>query len=123
MKILLVDDDRNYQEIFRRTIDGQIELTTASTLAQAKEALRLDVYDCVVLDLKLPDSEPEDTVRDLKQSFPAAVCVAISGNESPQLMAGAIRGGAHGYLHKGKTDLDAKSIMAAISDAITHKLT
>lgn len=122
MKVLLVDDDAAYREIFQCLTKGKLEVVTAVSLADAVSKLSTQRVDCVVLDLNLPDSNPEETVRSFKRSYPSAICVALSGNSNPALVAASIRGGAHWYLHKGKSDLDGDSILRAISEAVTHKL-
>ena len=57
-RVLVVDDD---EETRRRTVkllgDGDVMVDEVSTGEKALEALRSSHYDCVVLDLKLPDMD------------------------------------------------------------------
>lgn len=120
--VLLVDDDLHYQEIFKRRTDGKLKVTCVNDLAQAINTLKLSKFDCIVIDLNLPDSTPEQTIRNLKKEYPTAVCVAVTGSESPVIMAESIKAGAHGYLFKDKGDLTGEAIDSVISEAVIHSL-
>jgi CheY-like chemotaxis protein len=76
VKRLLVveDDDRERMSIEELVRHDDISIDTVGTGAEALDALRTDAYDCVVLDLKLPDMsgfelldriDEEQSLRDL----------------------------------------------------------
>lgn len=55
-KVLLVEDNKVERDSIKKLInDRSIEVETAETAANAYELLKLNNYDCVILDLKLPD--------------------------------------------------------------------
>ncbi len=54
--ILLVEDDDLQRESIARLIgDDDIEITAVGMAQQALELLRENIYDCMIIDLKLPD--------------------------------------------------------------------
>lgn len=55
-KVLLVEDNKVERDSIKKLInDRSIEVETAETATDAYELLKLNNYDCVILDLKLPD--------------------------------------------------------------------
>ncbi len=55
-KVLLVEDNKVERDSIKKLInDRSIEVETAETAADAYELLKHGNYDCVILDLKLPD--------------------------------------------------------------------
>lgn len=103
VSVLLVDDSREDRIIFRRKLDsaGGFTVTEADSLRGATQALASKEVDCVLLDLKLPDStSPKDTVALFKRSFPSALCIAFTGSESPDIRADVIAAGADAFVLK-----------------------
>ena len=55
-KILLVDDDTDILEINRTFLASEgFEVLTATTIAQTMEKIQIHSFDCIVLDVLLPD--------------------------------------------------------------------
>ncbi|MDZ5603722.1 response regulator [Pseudomonas sp. RP23018S] len=55
-RILLVEDDDLQRESIARLIgDDDIEITDVATAHEALDLLRENIYDCMIIDLKLPD--------------------------------------------------------------------
>ena len=63
-RLLLVEDDRTQAHTVKRIMDDPaVETRTAATGQEALEALRLGSYDCMVLDLNLPDMTGLELLR------------------------------------------------------------
>jgi len=61
--VLVVEDDMVQLNAMVRLIStGEMRVTAVTNGAQALEALRLERYDCVILDLKLPDMTGEELI-------------------------------------------------------------
>ena len=77
-RILLVEDDARQRESVSRLIeDVDIEITAVEFGAQALELLRSTVFDCMIIDLKLPDMDGhqllEQMAREDIRSFPPVI--------------------------------------------------
>jgi HAMP domain-containing protein/signal transduction histidine kinase/DNA-binding response OmpR family regulator len=68
--LIVEDDDAERMSIEELVRHDDVEIHTASTGAQALEAMRAQRYDCVVLDLRLPDMSGFDLL-DVVQGDPA----------------------------------------------------
>ncbi|HVS01843.1 MAG TPA: HAMP domain-containing protein [Thermoanaerobaculia bacterium] len=67
-RLLVVEDDEVQRESIIELIGNEDVLTTAvGSGAEALEALRQEPYDCMVLDLKLPDVPGGELIRTIKE--------------------------------------------------------
>ncbi|AWM60232.1 two-component system sensor histidine kinase/response regulator [Stutzerimonas stutzeri] len=77
-RILLVEDDALQRESMSRLIeDVDIEITAVEFGAQALEQLRDTVFDCMIIDLKLPDMDGSELLERMAKedicSFPPVI--------------------------------------------------
>ena len=91
----------------------------ASSLAAAIAALERDTFNCVLLDLGLPDADGLEAVKRVRATAPGVAIVVLSGQEDETLALLAVREGAQDYLVKGR--VDHNHIVRAISYAIERK--
>ncbi|MCR6652213.1 MAG: response regulator [Cellvibrionaceae bacterium] len=77
-RVLLVEDDPLQRESIRHLIgEEDIEITAVETGAEAMELLRDTIFDCMIIDLKLPDMQGNDLLRRMSSeaicSFPPVI--------------------------------------------------
>ncbi|MDX2351406.1 response regulator [Pseudomonas sp. NPDC077382] len=77
-RILLVEDDARQRESVSRLIeDADIEITAVEFGEQALELLRTTVFDCMIIDLKLPDMDGHQLLERMARedicSFPPVI--------------------------------------------------
>lgn len=70
IKVLFVDDDDKLREVIARVLNSAvgIQVTTASSLEEAREHIRKDVFNFVLLDLVLGDGTGIALVPDLRKA-------------------------------------------------------
>ncbi len=103
-RVLLVDDNPTDRFLFKRKPDEGFEVIDAETLAEANQKITGNDFDCVLLDLALPDSLPSQTVPTFLASNPGAIGLVLSGNENPKLATDALAAGADGFILKQVSD-------------------
>ncbi|MGI4741201.1 MAG: response regulator [Janthinobacterium lividum] len=110
-KILLVDDNEQDRLLYKRFLGRQlgherVEISEATTGAEAMAAFVNVQPDCVLLDHNLPDMDGLDLLAELKQLAAAdSLCVVmITGGGNEQLAVNALNGGALDYLVKQQFD-------------------
>jgi len=92
--ILVVDDDEQVREVFKRTLESHgHQVVEAGDGRAAVAAYREKSPDLVVLDIIMPEQDGLETILDLRRDFPDAKIIAISGGG---------RASAQGYLRPAK---------------------
>ena len=108
LRVLLVEDSRADAHIVRLMLDGVESppgrLHHVSTIAEARKALREAHYDCILLDLTLPDADRLEGLEQVRVLAPAVPVVVLTGHDDEQLALQALHEGAQDYLIKGKVD-------------------
>jgi diguanylate cyclase len=107
LKVLVVEDSRADARLLLEALrDAQapVELTTVGTLAEAEAAVRAGTYDCVLLDLGLPDASGIDNVQRVRDANRGQTVVIMTGLDSEEAALGTLQRGAQDYLVKGRYD-------------------
>lgn len=119
-KLLVVENDEADLEVLRRKLDGKFDLRLATSLLEARQVIEREPIDAVLLDLGLPDSEKDKTMRACKQICPPVAIVVLSGNADPSLINRTISENASDYLVKGIGDATGEALAASIRAAIKN---
>ncbi len=78
-RVLIVEDDQLQRESMVKLIaDSNVEITAVALAGEALAALKMSVYDCMVIDLKLPDMSGEQLLKQMTEqeelaSFPPVI--------------------------------------------------
>jgi len=101
-RLLIVDDERINLELFNRIFEYDYDLHLASTGEEALEALRLQAYDAVLLDIMLPGMNGFEVLRHIRADAATAdlpvIMISARSNESDMLHG--LRLGANDYIPK-----------------------
>lgn len=82
-RVLAVDDQRVTLLVVRRILlNAGLEADTASSREEALQRLREREYDLVLLDIGIPGSPVEETVRRVREQRPKAVVLLMTGGAS-----------------------------------------
>jgi DNA-binding response OmpR family regulator len=78
--VLVVDDDPQIREIFRRVLESSgHEVTQAQDGLEGVRMFRQKPADLVITDIYMPEREGLETIRELKRDFPGVRIIAITG--------------------------------------------
>lgn len=117
--VLLVEDNELDARQMLKDIGGLDDFTVERTadLAAARTALKTAFYDCILLDLSLPDSQGLIGVDALIGDDPDTPVVVLTGLDDPQTAEAAVARGAQDYLVKGSSTPDtiARAVRYAIA--------
>lgn len=104
MNVLIVDDHPLIHEIIGgvvRAAFGDCDVRVAVDLASALAVLDSGgAPDLIILDLRLPDSAPTDTLQRTQARHPKAPIVVLSADSTRDTILSALKSGAAGYLPK-----------------------
>lgn len=68
-KILLVEDNTDFQQLIKASIGFKYEVEMASSLDQARKKIQTTDYDLILMDVTLPDGISFDLVRELSHDL------------------------------------------------------
>jgi DNA-binding NarL/FixJ family response regulator len=104
VRVLLVDDDRDFLESLRPLIEHQPVLTVAGTADNGLDAIELADEldpDAVVIDLHMPVVDGVTAVARLRKDHPNICLIALTGDPAPELHQAVTEAGADAVLMKG----------------------
>jgi diguanylate cyclase len=107
LRLLVVEDSAADARLLREALaDAHVkaELDFVSTLAEAESRVREGQYDCVLLDLGLPDADGVDNVHRIRAANRGQTVVIMTGLDSEEAALGTLQRGAQDYLVKGRYD-------------------
>jgi DNA-binding NarL/FixJ family response regulator len=114
VRVLLVDDDRDFLESLRPLIEHQPVLTVAGVADNGLDAIELADEldpDAVVIDLHMPVVDGVTAVARLRKDHPSLCLIALTGDPAPELHRAVIEAGADAVLMKGD-----------LVDSLVHRL-
>ncbi|MEE8451337.1 MAG: response regulator [Thermoguttaceae bacterium] len=103
-RILLVEDDAAHVDLIRQSFEsysGQVELTVAGTLGEARARTSQSPPDLMITDLVLPDGRGTQLLPADKQQAPFPIVVMTSFGDE-QAAVDAMKAGALDYVVKTK---------------------
>jgi two-component system response regulator PilR (NtrC family) len=100
-KILIVDDEPSMREMLGIMMRKEgFDVAMASSRSAASEALAGRAVDVLITDLRLPDGDGLEVLRQVKTASPETVAIVMTAFGSHELNVAAIRMGADAYLTK-----------------------
>lgn len=104
MKVLLIEDSATDAVLItthlQRSKNLTVDVTHARRLEHGMEALHLQRWDAVLLDLGLPDSNGLASLRDIKVAGNDVPVIVLTGNVDEDVALEAVKHGAQDYLNK-----------------------
>jgi DNA-binding NtrC family response regulator len=100
-KIIVLEDD----PIVRRNLEQQLrvqryDVSSADTIAGARDLMDRDTFDLIFLDVRLPDGEGTDLLRELQSQPQKPLVVMVTGFGSIESAVECMRNGAFDYMLK-----------------------
>ena len=101
ISILLVDDDCHLVESMADWLRQSMhQVSTASSLMDAKEQLVESDFDLVITDLRLGNEDGFDLIRHLRQRYKDTAVLVMTGYATPGTAVEAVQAGAFDLLTK-----------------------
>ena len=120
--MLLVEDDHGdaflVSELLREE-GAPVEVRRAQSLAEGLGLLAAETFDCVLLDLGLPDASGLMALERLREAAPHVAHLVLTGDRDDQRGIDAVAAGAQDYIVKGS--LDGDGLRRAIVYAVERR--
>ena len=102
--VLLIDNDAldtdNIANSLSQCCTEKFHLTHSSTLNQGLSSLNSTSFDCILLDLSLPDSTGLATLRKINQFAQDTPIILLTNDDEPDTVNPALQAGAQDHLSK-----------------------
>ena len=106
LNVLVVEDNqvdrRMLESMLKEPFQVSATLKTTDSLNSAIDLIQKNDFDVVILDLNLPDSHGEETLKELYKKFPKLPIVVNTGAYEDELGLQTLSLGAQDFLVKGK---------------------
>lgn len=128
MKLLIIEDDTSLREIMQRALQGEGYIVeSAATFFDACDKIAGYSYDCIMLDIMLPDGNGLKLLEQIKKIGNESRVIIISARDSLDDKITGLDLGADDYLAKPfyMAELSAriKSVMRRGSGAVNNTMT
>lgn len=101
MKILIVEDEPSLREIMRRSLEKErYVVESAPDYATALRKIEDYHYDCILLDIMLPDGSGLDLLDEIKKRRRKENVIILSARDSIEDKVSGLESGADDYLAK-----------------------
>ena len=119
MKILIIEDERELSKSIAEYLSGESYLCEfATTFAEAMNKIEIFQYDCIVLDIMLPDGNGLTILEELKKQNKQDGVIIISAKNALEDKIEGLQLGADDYLTK---PFHLSELMARIYSIIRRK--
>jgi two-component system response regulator PilR (NtrC family) len=115
-QVLIVDDEPDIRELLEITL-GRMELKTASAcdLTQARSLLQQGDFHLCLTDMKLPDGNGIELVREIQAHYPHIPVAVITAHGSTETAITALKSGAFDFVSK---PVDIRKLREMVTTAL-----
>ena len=100
-KVLIVDDEPDIRELLEITLRRMdLDTATASDLGEARALLASDDFHLCLTDMKLPDGNGIELVREIQARYPHIPVAVITAHGSTETAITALKSGAFDFVSK-----------------------
>jgi diguanylate cyclase (GGDEF)-like protein/PAS domain S-box-containing protein len=107
--VLVIDDSPDDHVLIDAMFDlapTPVVTSHAGSIAEATAMLTDEAFDCILLDLGLPDAQGLTGLLNLTAASRGTATVVLTGTDSDELAIQAVAAGAQDYLVKGRIDVE-----------------
>jgi len=112
-RILIIDDEADTRDIFKRQLEDEFEVDTADSAKVALEKLNHNDFHIAMTDLVMPNEDGIELLKKIKKQWPHISVMVISGKASIEMAVEAMKLGADEFIEKPVEDLDLLKLMIA----------
>jgi two-component system, NtrC family, response regulator PilR len=118
-RVLIVDDELSMREMLAILLKKEgLDVRTAASRAEAARTLGEGPVDLVLTDVKLPDGDGLEILRQVKAAAPATPVVVMTAFGTTEMAVGARKLGAEAYILK---PFDVDELRIVLRDALANR--
>lgn len=119
VKVLLVDDETGYSSALSKRLSRRGLITRAADSGpKALEIFEEEMFDVVLLDIKMAGMDGIKTLSELKRLYPLVEVVMLTGHANTDIVISSLAMGAYDYLMK---PVNVDELVLKIGDAMERR--
>ncbi len=100
-KVLLVDDEEDFLEVLAERMTSRgIEVSTATSAAEAIRIAENESFDAIIVDLMMPEMDGLEALKLIKEKKPESQVILLTGHATVDKGIEAMKLGAVDFLEK-----------------------
>lgn len=118
-RVMLVDDEKDFREtLCKRLRKRKLDVISAGGGREALAKLEEKPVDVVVLDVRMPDMDGIETLKEIKKAMPSIEVIMLTAHADVQVAVEGMELGAFDYLMK---PMDIDDLLYKLQDAYKKK--
>lgn len=118
-RVMLVDDEKDFREtLCKRLRKRKLDVISAGGGREALAKLEEKPVDVVVLDVRMPDMDGIETLKEIKKTMPSIEVIMLTAHADVQVAVEGMELGAFDYLMK---PMDIDELLYKLQDAYKKK--
>jgi len=116
-KILVVDDETSILKLLKEALtQWGYQVACVSTGTEALEAIRTELFDAAITDIRMPEMTGLDLLREIKRHDESIEVVVMTGYPTIASAVEALKEGAYDYLSKPLILDELRHLMARVTE-------
>src|SRR5439155_4160745 len=116
-KILVVDDETSILKLLKEALtQWGYQVSCVSTGTEALEAIRTELFDAAITDIRMPEMTGLDLLREIKRHDESIEVVVMTGYPTIASAVEALKEGAYDYLSKPLILDELRHLMARMME-------
>jgi two-component system response regulator PilR (NtrC family) len=100
-RVLVIDDEPDIRELLNLTLSRMgLKVTTAEDLGEARAQLMANSFSFCLTDMRLPDGNGLDLVKEINEKYPDLPCAVITAHGKVEDAVNALKMGAFDFVSK-----------------------
>src|SRR5687768_8587000 len=122
MRILVIDDEPFIRTVLEDTLRREgCDVVVVSNGREGFDTLNTSSFDCVITDLKMPETDGRDVLRWVREHQPDVDVIMLTGHGEVQAAVEAMRAGASDFLVKD-TPFDGSHVLPALERVLKVRI-
>src|SRR4030042_2802397 len=123
IKVLLVDEDRDYLNLTKRILDRVPEFSVETTPSPSEALMIIDdsIVDAVVSDYQMPEMSGLELLREVRGRHGDLPFIILTGRSREEVAIEALNLGADFYLQKGLDPLQVTELTNMIRQTVKRR--
>ena len=100
-RILVVEDERSMREVLKILLEEEgYDVSAASDGLEGMEAVRANIFDLVITDIKMPGADGFEVLKLVKEVYPETIVIMVTAFGTTESAIEAMKKGAYDYINK-----------------------